>query len=238
MALPKIDKPLFIDKLPSTGEEIYYRPFTVKEEKILLFGQQTKNIDQAVLAMKQVINSCTSYKSGKEFDVGNLPVFDLEYILLKMRSKAVDNTIPLVINDEETKEQIKINLDLDSVEVKRYEDHTNKIKINDEYVLIMRYPSVDMLPAYANEEISETERSFNMMVQCMDKLVSEDDVYNFTEETVESIIEFLDDLDPQTLFDIKKFFETSPRMRHEIKYKNSLGNEKIVVIEGTESFFK
>ena len=238
MALPKIDKPLFEDVLPSNNETVYYRAFTVKEEKILLVGRESDDLEQSMLAMKQVINNCTSYKNGKEFDIGSLPVFDMEYLLLKIRSKSVEDVLVFTITDKETNMPVELSINIDEMTVKRDPKHTNKIKINDEYTLVMKYPTVDMMRLYANDELSDTLKSFTVMVNCLDKLVSEDNIYDFSTETEESIVNFLDDLDPQVLLDIKEFFETAPKMKHEITYTNKNGNEVKFVIEGAETFFE
>lgn len=237
MSLPKISMPLFQENLPSDNRKIYYRPFTVKEEKILLMAQESDDFHDGILAIKQVLNNCITSQDDKDFDISNLPMFDLEYMLLKLRTRSVDNMLELTIKDGETGKKIDVQVDINEMKLVRYPDHSNKIKINDEYTLMMKYPTIDILHSMADKDLTEAEKSYNVMLFCLDKLVSEDTVYNFKDETEEGIIEFLDDLDPKTIVSIKKFFETIPRIRHEVKYTNELGNEKTFVIEGTETFF-
>ena len=238
MALPKIDMPLFEDKVPSTGMDILYRAYTVKEEKILLIAKEAKDFKQSILAAKQILNNCIKPKHEKDtFNVSAIPVFDLEYLLLKIRSKSVNNEIKFKIEDEDTAEHVTLSLDLEKVEVTKYPEHSKEIKINDDYVLVMKYPTIDAITELADSTLSEVEKSYNVMVGCLDKLISKDNVYSFDNETQESINEFLDDLDPKCITGMKDFFETMPRMRHELKYKNSAGTDKIFVIEGTDTFF-
>ena len=238
MALPKIDKPLFEDKLPYTNKEVYYRAFTVREEKILIIGRESDDIKQGMLAMQQVVNNCVTYKDGSEFDVRVLPVFEMEYLIMKIQSKSVDNVISLTITDEDTNKPIEVELDLDKAKMVENPEHTNKIKLNDDYTLVLKLPTVEMMDHYTDLEIPEVQRTFEIMVRCMDKIVTEDEIFSFEGESDDEIIQFLDDLDPKNLEDIKKFFETAPKLRHEITYTNANGDEKTLVIEGTESFFE
>jgi len=238
MALPKIQMPLYEDKLPSNGMEILYRPYTVKEEKILLIAKQSKNFEQAILSAKQILNNCVRAKKEKDvFDVETLPIFDIEYLLLRIRSRSVDNEIEFKIKDDETDETVTLKLNLENIEVKTYPNHSNKIKLNDDYMLVMRYPTINAIMEVDKSDLPEVERSYNILVSCLDKLVSTETTYDFTNETNESIGDFLDDLDPKAVAAMNEFFQTTPRIRHEIKYTNNLGKEKSFVIEGTETFF-
>lgn len=230
--------PLFEDKVPSTGMEIFYRAYTVKEEKILLIAKQSKDFKQSILAAKQILNNCIKPKNAKDvFDVAEIPVFDLEYLLLKIRSKSVNNEIKFKIEDEDTKESINLSLDLENIKVTHYPEHSKEIKLNDDYMLVMKYPTIDAITELTEADISDVEKSYNVMVRCLDKLVSKDNVHSFEEETQESINEFLDDLDPKCIAGVKTFFETMPKMKHVFEYKNSAGTDKTFVIEGTETFF-
>jgi hypothetical protein len=230
--LPKIDRPIFELTLPSTGEKVKYTAFTVKEEKILLVAQEAKEIDQATLAIKQVVNNCLIDR-----DIDDLSMFDLEYILLSLRSKSVDNMVAFAIKDPDTGERVELALDLNDVKLMKDENHTNIIKINDEFTLFMRYPSINEFMTLFKTENSKPEMNFQILVNCMDKLVSEDEVYNFKDFSEEQIIAFADDLDSSAIKKIKEFFETMPTLRHELKYTNKNGDEKTFVIEGMQTFF-
>jgi hypothetical protein len=232
MPLPKIDLPLYEDVLPSTGEKIKFRPFTLKEEKILLTAQETKETDQILLAIKQVLNNCLINK-----DVEKMAVFDVEYLLIKLRSKSVDNMVKFEIPDPEDQEKVELELDLSKVKVQKTEGHTNKIKINDEYYLYMRYPTLDEFSELLNNDKNQVDRNYEIMLSCMDKLASKDEVYNFSDFDIKEVEDFIDSLQSEHMKGIKDFFDTLPKVRHEIKYKNKSGKEKVFVIQGTETFF-
>ena len=230
--LPKIQNPIFELELPSTGEKIRYRTFTVREEKILLLAQESKDINQSILAMKQVVNNCLI-----ELDAETLPTFDLEYILLTLRSKSVDNNVKFSITDNETEERIDLELDLKDISVTFPEGHSKLIKINDDYTLIMRYPTVNEFQKLVEGGIDSKENIYDIMIACMDKLVNGDDVTLLSEFEPEAVDEFAQDLSSDVIQKIKTFFETAPKLRHELKYTNSAGTEKTFVIEGMETFF-
>lgn len=232
MSLPKIDLPLFELTIPSSGKKVKYRPFTVKEEKILLIAQESNSLDQVILAIKQIINNCVS-----DVDADNLPTFDLEYIMLNIRSKSVNNEIEFYIEDDETKEEIRLKLDLNAISLKINEKHNKKIKINDDYTLIMKYPTIDRIKELQNS--NEVDGPYNLMIGCIDMLVSNDGdkVYKFSEFTPKEINEFVENLNAKTVEDIKTFFETLPVLRLELPYKNNLGKDKTYVLEGLNSFF-
>lgn len=232
MALPKIDLPLYQCELPSTGKKIKYRPFTVKEEKILLTAQESKESGQIVLAIKQVLNNCL-----QGTDVSQLSVFDIEYMLIQVRSRSVDNMTEFEITDPETEEKVKLQLNLADVKVNRNKEHTNKIKISDEYTLFLRYPSIDQFEDLMDKEEQSADDSYNVMISCLDKLASKDDVYKFSDFPQKEVDDFVDSLHADTIKAIKGFFDTMPRVRHEISYTNSKGNKKTFVLEGTQTFF-
>ena len=232
MALPKIDLPIYELKLPSTGEKVKYRPFTVKEEKILLISQESNDINQIALSIKQIINNCLI---GKNVD--ELAVFDVEYVLLTLRSRSVDNIVKFTIDDPDTEEKIEMELDISKVKVQKDDLHTNKIKLSEEYFLYMRYPSIDEFIMLLSEGKSNSDKNFDIMTSCMDKLVSKEDVYKFSDFTKEEVTEFVDSLQTEHTRKIKDFFDTLPKIRHEIPYKTKDGKDKTFVIQGTQTFF-
>jgi hypothetical protein len=230
--LPKIKNPIFELELPSTNEKIKYRTFTVKEEKILLIAQETKDIDQAILSIKQVVNNCLIDKN-----IDDLSMFDLEYVLLILRSKSVDNAIEFSIKDPETEEKIELQLDLNNVKVSVKDGHTKEIRINEDFILYMRYPTINEFLSLIKAGPNDTETNFQIMIACIEKLASNDEVYKFSEFTKEQIEAFAEDLDSNTIKKIKNFFETMPVLRHELKYKNKNGTDQVFVIEGMQTFF-
>ena len=229
--LPKLDLPLFKLVLPSTGKEILYRPFTVKEEKILLIAQESKDIDQIVLAIKQIISNCVV-----NIDVERLATFDFEYILLHIRGKSVNNLIDLKVRDPDTQESISLSINIDEVTLKKDPDHTNRIQVNANAVILMRYPTLNEVSILAKGKAT-SEVLFNAMVSCIDQIVVDDSVYKTEDFSEKELLEFVDQLTPNVLADIQKFFETIPVLRMEIPYKNKNGDQKTFVMEGMETFF-
>jgi hypothetical protein len=230
MALPKIELPLFELEVPSTGKKVKYRPFTVKEEKILLIAQEAKDIDQIVLAMKQIINNCV-----QGVDPEKLATFDMEYLVINIRSKSVNNVVDFKIRDPETNEEVPLSLNLDDVKVRFTPDHNNVIRINDDSVIVMRYPTINEISALLKSKTKEA--MFDIMVACIDKIESAGSVYLTDEYSKEEMIEFVDGLTNSTLSGIQKFFDTLPVLRFERKYINKNGVEKTFVVEGMETFF-
>jgi hypothetical protein len=232
MSLPKINLPIYQCELPSTQKKIKYVPFSVKEEKILLTAQESKEPEQIMLAIKQILNNCL-----QDVDVANLAVFDLEYLLIQLRSRSVDNTVEFEVTDPETEEKIKLTLNLADVQVKRTDDHTNKIKISDEYSLFLKYPTIDQFEVLMNVEEQTAEDSYSVMISCLDTLASKDQVFKLKDFSQKEVDEFVESLPSDVIKSIKVFFETMPKVRHEIKYTNSNGTEKTFVLEGTQTFF-
>ena len=232
MPLPKIDLPLYELTLPSNGKKIHYRPFTVKEEKILLTAQQSKDADQIVTAIKQIVNNCIV-----DYDIDKLALFDLEYALINIRSKSVDNNVEFEIEDPDTKEKIKLVLNLENVKVHRDENHTNRIPIDDTWTLFLKYPTIDDFADILKKNELSPEKSYEILISSIDKLVSNDEVHNFKDFTKKQVDEFIDSLHADVTKKIKTFFDTIPKVRHEMPYKNSKGDEKVFTIQGTQSFF-
>lgn len=232
MALPKIDLPIFELELPSTGEKVKYRPFTVKEEKILLVAQEAQDPGQELIASKQVVNNCLIDK-----DISELAMFDLEYIMICLRTKSVDNNISFSVKDPDTEETVNLQVDLEAISITRDPNHTNEIKINDEYVLYLKYPSIDQFVRIVESDQNDPLVNYFIMISCLDKIASEDEVYYFKDYSEEEIDQFMESLAGNVIRSIQTFFETMPKVRHDIKYKNKNGDEKTFVLEGMRSFF-
>lgn len=232
MALPKIDLPIYELKLPSNDKKVKYRPFTVKEEKILLIAQESGDSEQVALAIKQTLNNCLI-----DYDVDNLSLFDVEYILINLRAKSIDNKIEFEIEDPDTKERIKLNVDLSEVKVHKDKNHTNRIKIDDTYTLFLKYPTINNFSSMIDQEGVPADKTFDIFTSCLDKLASEETVYKFSDFSKKEVDDFIESLHGDVTKKIKEFFDTIPKVRHEVKYKNSEGKEKIFVLEGLQSFF-
>ena len=234
MALPKIDQPLFEIVIPSTDKKAHFRPFTVKEEKILLIAQESKDVDQIILSIKQVLNNCLV---GAEVD--DLSVFDLEYIILNIRGKSVNNEILFGFQDEEAEERVDVMLNVNDVNVQFDPNHSKEIVINDQYYIMMRYPSLDEVKGMQLLGEGDTEQMFNTMLSCIDILVdrTSDEIYKLSEFTDKEVSDFVDGFTGTVVESIKKFYQTMPKLRHTIEYKDKNGKDKTFVVEGMESFF-
>jgi hypothetical protein len=233
MPLPKIQQPLFELTIPSTEKKVKYRPFTVKEEKILLIAQESKDLEQIIISIKQIINNCI-----EGIDVSELAMFDLEYILINLRARSVGNEIEFKIKDPETDEDVDLVLDIDDIQVKKDPDHNKLIPISDDLIMSMKYPKIDQIIALkdSNEE-NESEMLFDLMMGCIESIVEGEQVYQLKDFTEKEVSEFLDSLTSAHVQKVKEFFDTMPVLRYEKKYKRKDGTEKTFVAEGTETFF-
>jgi hypothetical protein len=238
MPLPKIATPTYELELPSTGETIQYRPFLVKEEKLLVIALESEDTKQITTAIKTVIKNCILSKNVK---VESLPTFDIEYLFLNIRGKSVGEELEVNIicpDDEETQVPVKINLD--EIKVQKNEEHTNKIKLDDSIMMEMRYPSLDQFIKnnFDFNDKNAMDQSFELIGSCIDKIYTEDDVWTAADCTKKEIGEFLESMNSSQFKGIEKFFETMPKLSHTIKVKNpNTEVESEVVLEGLASFF-
>ena len=236
MALPKIDQPLFEIEIPSTGKKAKYRPFTVKEEKILLIAQESREQNQILLAVKQIITNCVP-----DVDVEKLAIFDLEYLILNIRAKSVNNEIDFGFMDPDTEERIDVTVDVNDIKVEFNPDHEKKVELNSQYYVMMRYPTLKEVTNLSNsaEESNETEQMFNTMISCIDTLVDQetDEVYKLEEFSSEEVSDFVDGFTSTVVEQLQKFFTTMPKLSHTINYKDKEGKDKVFVVEGMDSFF-
>jgi hypothetical protein len=238
MPLPKISAPTYELELPSTKETIKYRPFLVKEEKLLLIAMESEDTKQITNAIKTVIKNCIETKNIK---VESLPTFDIEFLFLNIRGKSVGEEIEVNVvcpDDEETNVAIKLNID--DVQVKRDENHTNKIKLDDNLMMEMKYPSLDQF-IKNNFDFSTgnaMEQSFDLIASCVDKVYNAEEVWSASDFTKKEMVEFLDQMNSSQFKEIEKFFETMPKLSHTVKIKNPKTDvESDVVLEGLSSFF-
>jgi len=233
MPLPKIDTPIFEMTIPSQDKVVKFRPFLVKEEKILLIAQQSDSDRDIILAIKQILNNCIL---DADFDVDSLATFDLEYMFLKLRARSVNNVIEVSYRDLEDDKVYTFEIDLDEVEIQKTETQSNKIKINDEIGMIMKYPSVQTINNIP-ENASGTDVVEYLVRSCIDKIYDEDNVYIVAEEPEEEVQAFIDNLDVETYDKIRQFFSDLPKMYHKIEYKNSLGNDRSIELTSLRDFF-
>lgn len=236
MALPKISQPLFQITIPSTGKKTTFRQYTVKEEKILLIAQESKDFEQIALAIKQIITNCVT-----DVNVDNMPMFDIEYLLLNIRSKSVGDKIDFEVTDPDTEEKVKLVFDINNVEVVKKNKVGNKIKLDDRFTITMKYPSINQVSRLGNDDsTSQTLKLFNLMLSCMESLfdAETEELFMFADFTQEEVDEFVENnLPSSAIAKIKEFFENIPVVRFSTEYVNSKGDKKTFVIEGLNSFF-
>ena len=238
MPLPKIATPTYELELPSTGKPINYRPFLVKEEKLLVLALESEDNKQITTAIKTVIKSCISTKGIK---VETLPTFDIEFLFLNIRGKSVGEEIEVNIicpDDEET--NVPVFIDLDSIQVNKDDDHTNQIKLDDDLMMEMKYPSLEQFIKnnFDFDEKNAMDQSFDLIATCIDKIYNEDEVWATADCTKKEVKEFLESMNSSQFKEIENFFETMPKLSHTIKVTNPKTKvESEVVLEGLASFF-
>ena len=238
MPLPKIATPTYELELPSTEQTVRYRPFLVKEEKLLVLALETEDTKQITTAIKTVLKSCVLTKGIK---VEQLPTFDIEYLFLNIRGKSVGEELEVkVICPDDEKTEVPITIDLDEVKVQKSEEHNNQLKLDDTLMMEMRYPSLDQFIKnnFDFKDTNQMEQSFDLIGSCIDKIYNEDEVWATADCTKKEVKEFLESMNSSQFKDIEKFFETMPKLSHTIKVKNPKTKvESEVVLEGLASFF-
>ena len=233
MALPKLKYPIFELTVPSTQKTHKFRPFLVAEEKILLMAQQSGDLKEIILALKQVIGNCCQ---DQEFDADKIATFDIEYLFLKLRSRSVSNLAKVYLTDNEDGNEYTFEVDLEKVEMKTSPNHNPKIQLNDDISIMLKYPTTQMLDAIATMQV-ETKAFFEVMKYCIEFVLEGDKISVFAEATPEEQDEFVQSIDITTFTKITAFFETMPKMYYEINYKNSLGHDRKAVLKNLNDFF-
>ena len=238
MPLPKIATPTYELELPSTEKTVNYRPFLVKEEKLLVLALESEDTKQITTAIKAVLKSCVLTKGIK---VEHLPTFDIEYLFLHIRGKSVGEEIEVNITcpDDETT-QVPVTLDLDDIKVQKNDKHNNQIKLDDNLMMELKYPSLDQFIKnnFDFDEKNQMEQSFDLIGTCIDKIYNEEEVWATADCTKKEIKEFLESMNSSQFKDIENFFETMPKLSHTIKVTNPKTKvESEVVLEGLASFF-
>ena len=238
MPLPKIATPTYELELPSTGKTIQYRPFLVKEEKLLVLALESEDTTQITTAIKAVIKACIKTRGIK---VETLPTFDIEYLFLNIRGKSVGEVLDVnVICPDDEKTQVTVQIDLDSIECRKTEGHTNKIKLDDTIMMEMKYPSLDQFikSNFDMKEENQMEQSFDLIASCIDKLYSADEVWASEDCSKKEMSDFLESMNSAQFKEIEKFFETMPKLSHSIKVTNPETKvESDVTLEGLAAFF-
>ena len=236
MALPKIDVPIYELTVPSTDEKIKYRPFLVKEEKLLLIAMESGENSDILRAVKDIVDSCTFNK----MKIGNMPMFDVEYIFLQIRAKAVGEVSTLrVLCLDDMKTYAKVEVDLNEIEVQVTDAHTNKIELTDKMGVIMKYPTVNSFVENKIDDISPANM-LDVIITCIDKIYDKkgEEVYDAKDSTKQELVDFVEQMNTTQFADVQKFFDTMPSLTHEITVKNpKTKKESKVTLNGLNDFF-
>ena len=238
MPLPKIATPTYELVLPSTKQEIKYRPFLVKEEKLLVLALESEDSKQITTTIKSVIKGCILTKGIK---VENLPTFDIEYLFLNIRGKSVGEEVEVnIICPDDGVTQVPVKINLDEIEVIENEEHQKNIKLDDNLMMEMKYPSLEQFikSNFDFNEENQVEQSFELIGACIDKVYSEEEVWATADCSKKEVNEFLEQMNSLQFKEVEKFFETMPKLSHTLTVTNPKTKKKSeVVLEGLSSFF-
>ena len=237
MPLPKIATPTYELVLPSSGRKIKYRPFLVKEEKILIIALESQDQKQIANAVKSILTGCILTKGIK---VDKLSTFDIEYLFLNVRGKSVGEQIEVMVTcPDDGKTQVPMSINIDSIKVQKSDNHNADIKLDDTYTLRMRYPPLnEFIKSNFNAEDIKVDDTFDLIASCVDQVYSEEESWTQEDCTKKELTNFIEQLNSSQFKEIEKFFDTMPKLAHTVKVKNPNTNvESEIVIEGLQSFF-
>ena len=233
MTLPKLSHPTFELVIPSTKQKIRYRPFLVKEEKILLIAQSSQDPKDIVYAVKQVLQNCCL----DELNVDDLTTFDIEYFFIKLRSKSVNSIVNLKYRDLEDDKIYDFEVDLETIEIDYNPNHQRIINISSSVILNLKYPKMNLIDSL--EKVSnETDLVFEILRNCLDTIVYESKEIKVSDYSVKEIDEFILSMDVSSFNKVQEFFNTMPKLKHQIEYVNSLGNPRKIVLQNLNDFFQ
>jgi hypothetical protein len=236
MALPQINTPTYELAVPSTDKKLKYRPFLVKEEKILMIAMEAKEQSGIINAVKEIVNSCTFEK----FDISKAPIFDVEYIFLNIRAKSVGevSTVNLRCLDD-NKTFVPTEIDLTKVEVEMNKEHTNKVELTEEMGMIMTYPTLDSFNEYEGTVVNASNM-IDIIASCVTQIYDKggEDVYEAKDSTKQELIDFVEQLNSKQFADVQAFFDTMPKLTHTVKIKNpKTEKESEITLTGLNDFF-
>ena len=239
MPLPKVNTPTYELVLPSSGRKIKYRPFLVREEKILIMALESEDVKQITNAVIEILNNCVLTKGTK---IERMSTFDIEYLFLNVRSKSVGETIDVNITcPDDNKTSVQMTIDLDTIKIKKDRTHKDTIKIDDSLSMKMRYPSMDQFIESnfdSSTQGDDIKTTLDMIVSCIDTIYTEEESWSGTDSTKKELQEFIEQLNSKQFKLIENFFTTMPKLTHKVKVKNpNTGVESEVVLEGLAAFF-
>ena len=238
MPLPKISTPTYELVLPSSNRKIKFRPFLVKEEKVLILAMESQDTTQIANAVKDLISNCIITRGIK---VDKLSTFDIEYLFLNIRGKSVGEDIEVMVTcPDDGKTQVPALINIDSIKIQKSDDHDRDIKLDDQYTLRMRYPSLNefIKNNFDMNDKNQMEQSFDLIGSCIDKIYTEDEVWASADCTKKEMKDFLEQMNSTQFKEIESFFDTMPKLSHTLKITNPKTKvESEVVLEGLASFF-
>lgn len=235
MPLPKISHPLFDVTIPSTNKSVKVRPMLVKEEKILLMAKSGGDPKEALSAVKQVVNNCVV---DDKVDIDNLTTFDIEYLFLKLRAFSINNISKVAYIDSEDDETYNFEVDLDEVTMHFPEGIEKNIKVNDDITVVMKYAPASLMTDEDFMKTSVTKYYDMLIANCVDKIYQGDEEFDLKDISKEELQKYLEDeFDPLTYDKMRKFVANMPRLHYEIKYTNSLGTERKILMTSLVDFF-
>ena len=240
MPLPKINTPTYELVLPSNNKKVKYRPFLVREEKILVMALESEDMSQITNSIIQILTDCILTKG---IDVASLATFDIEYLFLNIRAKSVGESVEVNVTcPDDNRTTVEIDVNIDSIKVKKNRKHKDTVKLDDTLSLKLKYPSVAQF-IDNNFEVSDdtgdsVAKSLSMITSCMDMIYNDEESWDASESTTEELTEFIEQLNTKQFKEIEKFFETMPKLSHKLKVTNpKTGVESEVLLEGLASFF-
>ena len=233
MGLPKLMHPVFELKIPSTKKKVNFRPFLVKEEKLLLMAKQSGEQQDIINVIGQVITNCDV---DGVLNSDDLSSFDLEVLFLQLRAKSVGEDIEISYKDPDDEQTYTFKINIEQVNVSEDPEHTNIIKLSETSGIVMKYPSAKLMSEVVNKE-DITDILFFMIRGCLDKYFDGDKVISFSENDPKEIDEFIESLPTSTLNKFEKFFDTMPKLYHKIEYTNKNGVERVIELKTIEDFF-
>ena len=239
MPLPKINTPTYELTLPSNGKKLKYRPFLVREEKILIMALETEDMKQITDAVLEILNGCIITKGVK---IEDLPSFDIEYLFLNVRAKSVGEKVEVNLTcPDDNKTSVTIDIDLDSIKVKKDKNHKKVVKLDDNLSLKLKYPTLDNFinnNFESNEDITDIKTTLKLITSCIDIIYNEEESWTGSDSTEKELIEFVEQLNTKQFQAIENFFSTMPKLTHSVKIKNPKTEvESTVVLEGLAAFF-
>ena len=231
MSLPVINTPTYELEVPSTKEQLKYRPFLVKEEKILLMAMEEEDQKHMVNAVRTIVDNCTF----KTLEIKKMPMFDLEYVFLNIRAKSVGEIASVkVLCDDDNETYVDIDIPLDKIQVKFQKNHTNMISLTDDIQIEMAYPTFEMLDGF---DETDTKGIFDLIGKCVERVIDGETLHERADFNKKELTDFLDSLNTKQFGDIQKFFETMPKLSYEVEYQNPNTKKKHKkTLEGLNSF--